>query len=98
MSGILQRRIAEDAPQIVAAVSGSVMEIIAELDHVARVDRRSAVVGFYLAFDKAGQALARIAREIGLADFAVIDDVEAAGELLPDNFGEIGRASCRERV
>src|SRR5687768_3828530 len=69
-------------------MGGSTMEIVAEFYHFARVDRRGTVFRFYLAFDKAAQALARIAGKVGLADFTVVDDVEPAGDLLFDDFGD----------
>jgi hypothetical protein len=45
------------------------------------------IAGLNVAFNEAAQALARVARKIRLAHLAVVDDIEAAGDLLFHHFG-----------
>jgi len=82
-------------------MAGPIVKVVAELDHVASVNSRGAIVRFYFAFDKAAEPLARIAGKIGLADFAVVDDVEPNRALLPDRPRDrrtnAGRQRRRER-
>src|ERR1700730_16823493 len=69
-------------------MGGARIEIITKLREIAAVNRRRTVLGADFAFDETAQAFARIAREIGFTDLAVVDDIEAAVKLLLDDFGD----------
>ena len=86
LADILERPVAENSLDVVAAiVACSLVEVVAKLHHVAGENRRGPILRFHFPFDEAGEPFPRIAGKIRLADFAVVDDIEAAVELLFDD-------------
>ena len=89
LADILERPVAENPLDVVAAiVACPLVEVIAKLHHVAGENRRGAILRFHFPFDEAGETFPRIAGKIGLADFAVVDDIEAAVQLLFNHLGD----------
>ena len=88
MADVFERRVAKHPFDVVAAMGSARVEVIAELGQVPGVDRRGLVAGFDFTLDEAAQPVARVAGEVRLARFAVIDDVEAAGDLFLDDVGD----------
>ena len=89
LADILERPVAENPLDIVAAVvARPFVEVIAKLHHVAGENRRGSILWFHFPFDEAGETFPCIAGKIGLADFAVVDDIEAAVQLLLNHLGD----------
>src|SRR5687768_18394166 len=88
VADIFERPVTEDSLDVFAAnAAHAPAKIIAELDHVPSEDRRDVIFRFRFTFDEAAQALPGVARKVGLADFAIVDDIEAASQLFLNHFG-----------
>ncbi len=88
LADILERLDAIEHPGVMAdGGPAAAVEILGELLHVAAEDRRRLEIHPGLALDESAQPLFGIAGEIRFAQFAVIDHVDAAIDLLLHHFG-----------
>src|SRR5262245_10460428 len=89
VADVLDRTVAENPFSVFAAHrSQPFAKIVAEIRHVARENRRGPLFRPGFTLDEAAQALARVAGKVGFTNFAVVDDVESAIDLLADYISE----------
>src|SRR3954453_5274287 len=88
MADIFKRTTAENAFGVFSAYGAEApVEVAAELGHVACKDGRDAIFRTRIAFDKSTQPVAGVAGKIGFPHLAVVNDIESALDLFPDDFG-----------
>src|SRR6185295_2252573 len=82
VTNIFQRLHAVEYPRMMAdGSSAAAVKILREFFHVASEDRRRFEIRTGLSFDEAAKSLLGVAREVRLAQFAIVDHVDAALDL-----------------